>query len=84
MHEPFAVLRNRRYRHDMAADARRHVVAIGGGMMLPREAIPYHVEYAIELSGKPAPRLCVLNQAVGDDPAYYLRFYDRLDRKSVV
>ena len=62
----------------MAADGRRHVVAIGGGMMMPREAIPFHVEYAIELSGKRAPRLCVLNQAVGDDPAYYLRFYDRL------
>jgi peptidase E len=62
----------------MAADGRRHVVAIGGGMLMPREAIPYHVEYAIRLSGKVAPRLCVLNQAVGDDPAYYLRFYDRL------
>jgi len=62
----------------MAADGRRHVVAIGGGMMLPRGGIPYHVEHAIALSGKSAPRLCVLNQAVGDDPAYYLRFYDRL------
>jgi peptidase E len=62
----------------MAADGRRHVVAIGGGMLMPREAIPFHVEYAIKLSGKAAPRLCVLNQAVGDDPAYYLRFYDRL------
>jgi len=55
------------------------VIAIGGGMMMPREGgIPFHVEYAIKLSGKTAPRLCVLNQAVGDDPAYYLRFYDRL------
>ena len=62
----------------MAADGRRHVVAIGGGMLMPREAVPFHVEYAIKLSGKPTPRLCVLNQAVGDDPAYYLRFYDRL------
>src|ERR1700729_176619 len=62
----------------MAADGRRHVVAIGGGMMLPREGIPFHVEHAIALSGKTAPRLCVLNQAVGDDPATNLRFYDRL------
>ncbi len=54
------------------------MVAIGGGALLPREATPYHVEHAIALSGKAAPRLCVLNQAVGDDPAYYLRFYDRL------
>ena len=62
----------------MAADGRRHVIAIGGGMMMPREGTPYHVANAIALSGKRAPRLCVLNQAVGDDPAYYLRFYDRL------
>jgi peptidase E len=62
----------------MAADGRRHVVAIGGGMMLPRGTTPYHAEYAIQLSGKAAPRLCVLNQAVGDDPSYYLRFYDML------
>jgi len=76
---PFAVVRDRRYGHGMAADGRRHVVAIGGGMLMPREGTtPYHVEYAIKLSGKAAPRLCVLNQAVGDDPAYYLRFYDRL------
>ena len=33
---------------------------------------------AIELSGKRHPQLCVLNQAVGDDPATYLRIYDRL------
>src|SRR6266851_4070643 len=43
----------------MAADGRRHVLAIG-------------------LSGKQHPGLCVLNQAVGDDPATNLRFYDRL------
>jgi peptidase E len=47
-------------------------------MLMPRDAVPYYVEYAIGLSGKATPRLCVLNQAVGDDPAYYLRFYDRL------
>ena len=55
------------------------MIAIGGGMLMPREGgIPFYVKYAIKLSGKAAPRLCVLNQAVGDDPAYYLRFYDRL------
>jgi peptidase E len=62
----------------MAADGRRHVVAIGGGRLLPRESTPYHVEHTIALSGKAAPRLCVLNQAVGDDPSFYLRFYDLL------
>src|SRR6201987_3577901 len=66
----------------MAADARRHRVAIGGGRVSPPEAIPFHIEYAIKLSGKAAPRLCVLNQAVGDDPAYYLRFYDHLANSS--
>ena len=49
---PFAVVRDRRYGHGMAADGRRHVVAIGGGMLMPRDAIPFHVEYAIKLSGK--------------------------------
>ncbi|TVZ00617.1 peptidase E [Trebonia kvetii] len=62
----------------MAADGRRHVLAIGGGMLMPREAIPLQIQLAIELSGKPQPRLCVLNQAVGDDPGTNLRFYDRL------
>jgi peptidase E len=62
----------------MAADGRRHVLAIGGGMLMPRDAIPLQIEYAIGLSGQQRPRLCVLNQAVGDDPATNLRFYDRL------
>src|SRR6201994_3588186 len=79
---PFAVVRDRRYGHGMAADGRRHVVAIGGGMLMPRDRTPFHVEYAIKLSGKATPRLCVLNQAVGDDPAYYLRFYDHLANSS--
>lgn len=54
------------------------MVAIGGGMLMPRDATPLQIQQAIELSGKRQPRLCVLNQAVGDDPATYLRFYDRL------
>jgi peptidase E len=62
----------------MAADGRRHVLAIGGGMLMPPNAIPFHVQYATQLSGKSRPRMCVLNQAVGDDPNTYLRFYDRL------
>ena len=54
------------------------MLAIGGGMLMPRDAIPLHVQYATELSGQRRPRLCVLNQAVGDDPNTCLRFYDRL------
>jgi len=62
----------------MAADGRRHVLAIGGGMLMPRDAVPLHLTYAMELSGQSKPNLCVLNTAIGDDPNVYLRFYDRL------
>jgi peptidase E len=62
----------------MAADGRRHVLAIGGGMLMPRDTVPLHLAYSMELSGKPEPRLCVLNTAMGDDASVNLRFYDRL------
>jgi peptidase E len=54
------------------------VLAIGGGMLMPRDSAPLQVKYAMELSGRPRPKLCVLNTAVGDDPGAYLRVYDRL------
>ena len=47
-------------------------------MLMPRDAVPLQVKYAIELTGQARPKLCVLNTAVGDDPNAYLRFYDRL------
>ena len=62
----------------MAADGRRHVLAIGGGVLMPRETVPSQIKYAMELTGRPRPKLCVLNTAVGDDPNSYLRVYDRL------
>src|SRR5215469_7056284 len=63
----------------MAADGRRHVIAIGGGMLMPRDnAVPLHVSNALELTGQPSPKLCVINTATGDDPQGILRFYDRL------
>jgi peptidase E len=62
----------------MAADGQRHVLAVGGGMLMPRDAVPLQVKYAMELTGRPRPKLCVLNTAVGDDPNAYLRFYERL------
>jgi peptidase E len=74
----FAVAGNRRYGLGMAADGRRHVLAIGGGMLMPRDAVPLHLTYAMRLSGQPTPRLCVINTALGDDPNANLRFYDRL------
>ena len=54
------------------------MLAIGGGMLMPRDAAPLQVKYAMELTGRPRPKLCVLNTAVGDDPNAYLRVYDRL------
>jgi peptidase E len=62
----------------MAADGRRHVLAVGGGMLMPQNTAPLHVRYAMELAGRPEPRICVINTATGDDPAGYVRFYDRL------
>jgi peptidase E len=47
-------------------------------MLMPRDKVPLHLRYAMELSGVPAPRLCVINTAMGDDPNANLRFYDRL------
>ena len=74
----FADVAKRRYFHGMTADGRRHVLAVGGGMLMPRDAVPLQVKYAMELSGQARPKLCVLNTAVGDDPSAYLRFYERL------
>ncbi|HLQ52685.1 MAG TPA: Type 1 glutamine amidotransferase-like domain-containing protein, partial [Streptosporangiaceae bacterium] len=61
----------------MAADGRRHVIAIGGGMRVPSGQVPVHMAYALRLTGRPAPRLCVLNTAGGDDPRWALTMYDR-------
>jgi peptidase E len=62
----------------MAADGRKHILAIGGGALMPRQTLPFHFEQAIKLSGKARPRICVLDTAAGDNPASTLRFYDRL------
>lgn len=47
-------------------------------MLMPRDTLPLHVRYAMELSGRPRPKVCVINTASGDDAGGYLRFYDRL------
>ena len=54
------------------------MLAIGGGMLMPRDSAPLQLKYAMELTGQARPKLCVLNTAVGDDPSAYLRVYDRL------
>ena len=47
-------------------------------MLMPPETVPLQVRYAMELAGRPQPRLCVINTATGDDPSGYVRVYDRL------
>jgi peptidase E len=62
----------------MAADGRRHIIAIGGGMRAPEGQVPVHMANALQLTGQREPRLCVLNTAGGDDPRWTLAMYDRL------
>ena len=61
----------------MAADGRRHIIAIGGGMRVAEGRVPAHMDHALRLAGRSEPRICVLNTAAGDDPAWALRMYDR-------
>ena len=64
----------------MAADGRRHVLAIGG-FSPPRDQdqrLPALVGHALELSGAAQPKVCVLNTATGDEPTAYVRTYARL------
>ena len=54
-----------------------------GGLSAPQDgsggqAAPPLLAYAAELSGRPAPRICVLHTASGDDPAAYVRTYELL------
>jgi peptidase E len=54
-----------------------------GGFTAPandaeRAAGPRLVRHALELSGQPAPRVCVLNTAMGDEPAMFTRLYQVL------
>ena len=55
------------------------MIAVGGGMLMPRDGIPLHVTNALKLAARPSPKLCVINTATGDDPAGILRFYERVD-----
>jgi peptidase E len=66
----------------MAADGRRHILAIGGigSPLSQREPLPALLAHALGLAGTPAPRVCVLNTANGDDPGSYQRFYARLSQ----
>jgi peptidase E len=62
----------------MAADGRRHIIAIGGGMLAPEGQVPAQLANALRLTARREPRVCLLNTAVGDDPRWTLGMYDRL------
>jgi peptidase E len=62
----------------MAADGRRHILAIGGISAPADGPLPPIIAHTFTLSGAPTPRVCVLNTAAGDDPAGYVRMYSRL------
>jgi peptidase E len=66
----------------MAADGRRHILAIGGFAARSEQdqSLPAIIAHALTLSGAAAPRVCVLNTANGDDPASYVRMYARLSQ----
>ena len=46
-------------------------------MLVPDGRVPVHMDYALRLTGRAEPRVCVLNTANGDDPQWALRMYDR-------
>jgi len=68
----------------VAADGRRHVLAIGGfGMPGADPAqMPRLIGHALELSGRDTPRACVLNTAMGDEPGMFVRMYSWLSGTS--
>jgi len=46
-------------------------------MRVPDGRVPVHMDYSLRLTGRPEPRICVLNTAGGDDPRWALHMYDR-------
>jgi peptidase E len=76
----------------MAADGRRHVLAIGGRRGpgaggadraagpsgAAGQGVPPLFAHALALSGRAAPRVCLLNTAMGDDAASFLQLYSLL------
>jgi peptidase E len=60
------------------------VLAIGGfgAPRCDQAAMPRLVAHALELSGRPKPRACVLNTAMGDDPGTFVRMYSWLSGNS--
>lgn len=63
----------------------RHIVAGSGGFIMdfPRLRIGPIVRYAIALSGKERPRVCLLPTAKGDDYSYIAKFYDACSNENI-
>ena len=69
----------------MAADGHRHVLAIGGLAASPAEGrLPRLVEYAIHLTGRPEPRLCMLPTANEPDLRWVLEAHRMLAKTPCV
>jgi peptidase E len=65
----------------VAIDGRAHVLAIGGlggSLAVLGRDVPPLIAYALELSGRPEPRVCLINTAMGDDPRLLTRTYSLL------
>lgn len=60
---------------------RRRILLLGGGFR-PDGAGGWRagplIQHLLELTGAVRPRVCVMNTATGDDPAYYVRMYAAL------
>jgi peptidase E len=70
----------------VAADGKRHIVAMGGiAPTAPRMVqLPGLLGYALDLSGVPHPRVCVLDTANGDTPRSYIGMYPKLVRYGAI
>lgn len=58
----------------------RHIVAMGGGVLLPETGNLCLERYILDISGKRRPRVCFVPTASGDDQTYILRFYQSYAR----
>ena len=58
------------------ADAKRQIVAFGGGGFSMESGNPLLDEFALSLTGEDEPRVCFLPTASGDADHYIVRFYN--------
>ncbi len=62
------------------AEGERHIIAIGGGDLLPESSNIRLEKYILEVSGKSRPRVAFVPTARGDSEACILRFYQTYSR----